>query len=470
MLLLNCDGAAEHAGHSFNQPIVQLYNTLYVDDIQDQVRVSERWKSRKPPTPLLRLTTHAAVPTGPHTTVLVPGCSNDPVDSVPMLANYFVACVQHMYTQRRHLVGQIEFTKDDPVSMKFIYAASVLRMVVYGIPPINEFECKGVVGSIIHAIATANAIVAGYATRFAIQVFNRHLHLSLAGAPTPVSTSHVRTSALLCQLPPLDQVSYVALSSNATNIITNDCTLYSCNPTCFCTLPTFNLYVTFDIAVHEFFAIIAHVFHSTDFTVDVLLSNKSFGFYSDLLDSAADMDVADGTNVDPIPADPVDPPQTIRGTHILHRQLKDPITTLKSGSVLEICDRDTDGKFLLRLLPPSAQVLWTSPWWIPSHHRHHSETHVGHTELTGTHYLVVGPLSHRLSTQHGVPPPASDVDVTTDVDTVVDTGDGDDAADAATEDAAIVIDTDSEPGIPVTTSPHQNPQECEQLCRRQRLR
>jgi ubiquitin-like 1-activating enzyme E1 B len=54
------------------------------------------------------------------------------------------------------------FDKDDDLAMRFVTAASNLRMIVFGITPVQSlYSAKGIAGNIIPAIATTNAIVAG---------------------------------------------------------------------------------------------------------------------------------------------------------------------------------------------------------------------------------------------------------------------------------------------------------------------
>ena len=53
------------------------------------------------------------------------------------------------------------FDKDDALAMAFVTAAANLRAYVFQIPMESLYNCKGIAGNIIPAIATTNAIVAG---------------------------------------------------------------------------------------------------------------------------------------------------------------------------------------------------------------------------------------------------------------------------------------------------------------------
>jgi len=70
--------------------------------------------------------------------------------------------VADMYTaERRELIGQSVFSKDDKVSMDFVHCAANLRMENYRINRISRWEAQSVAGAIIPAVASTNAIVAG---------------------------------------------------------------------------------------------------------------------------------------------------------------------------------------------------------------------------------------------------------------------------------------------------------------------
>ena len=56
----------------------------------------------------------------------------------------------------------MEFDKDDALALDFVTAASNLRAHIFNIPRQSPYHVKGIAGNIVHAIATTNAIVAGY--------------------------------------------------------------------------------------------------------------------------------------------------------------------------------------------------------------------------------------------------------------------------------------------------------------------
>ena len=62
----------------------------------------------------------------------------------------------------RSQVGFMEFDKDDSLALDFVTAACNLRAHIFNIPQQSPFHVKGIAGNIVHAIATTNAIVAGF--------------------------------------------------------------------------------------------------------------------------------------------------------------------------------------------------------------------------------------------------------------------------------------------------------------------
>ena len=55
----------------------------------------------------------------------------------------------------------MQFSKDSPLDLDLVTAATNLRAAVFSIPLQSKFDVKSIAGNIIPAIATTNAIVAG---------------------------------------------------------------------------------------------------------------------------------------------------------------------------------------------------------------------------------------------------------------------------------------------------------------------
>lgn len=76
----------------------------------------------------------------------------------------FASCIARILSseEARANLGSYEFDKDDATAMEFVTAAANLRAEVFSIPTESLYACKGIAGNIIPAIATTNAIVAGF--------------------------------------------------------------------------------------------------------------------------------------------------------------------------------------------------------------------------------------------------------------------------------------------------------------------
>lgn len=69
-------------------------------------------------------------------------------------------CYVELARTRPEEVGKLDFEKDDDTIMRFVTAAANMRCRIFGIPPQNLYDAKGIAGNIIPAIATTNAIAA----------------------------------------------------------------------------------------------------------------------------------------------------------------------------------------------------------------------------------------------------------------------------------------------------------------------
>jgi ubiquitin-like 1-activating enzyme E1 B len=90
--------------------------------------------------------------------------------SVAESAAAFVGAVVRAFETRGLRAGQLAFDKDDAECIDFVTAASNLRSAVFGIPLQSRFIVKEIAGNIIPAIATTNAIIAGYIAVEALKV------------------------------------------------------------------------------------------------------------------------------------------------------------------------------------------------------------------------------------------------------------------------------------------------------------
>eukprot|EP00931_Biecheleriopsis_adriatica_P104437 TRINITY_DN7910_c0_g1_i2.p1 TRINITY_DN7910_c0_g1~~TRINITY_DN7910_c0_g1_i2.p1 ORF type:complete len:592 (+),score=160.36 TRINITY_DN7910_c0_g1_i2:90-1865(+) len=164
----------------------RIYSHLFDADIRKQAELEDLWsEKRPPPTPLsfeeASQRTAAAGATDSDKDKL----ETQKVPTVSADAKGFVAAVATMYSERRSLIGQSVFSKDDQVSMDFVHCAANLRMENYRISRLSRWDAQSIAGSIIPAVASTNAIVSGLET---VQL----LHV-LAAKDKPMRESRART-------------------------------------------------------------------------------------------------------------------------------------------------------------------------------------------------------------------------------------------------------------------------------------
>ena len=146
---------------------------LYDKDIEEQLSMEDKWKSRKPPITIKHNEIESKLNS------LKKG--NDKkqkrdvmkVMSLEENALNFIETMTELLNKKKEC-KELVFDKDDNLSMSFVSSAANLRMHCYGIETKSEFVVKGIAGNIIHAIATTNAIVAGAMVVQAIHILKRN--------------------------------------------------------------------------------------------------------------------------------------------------------------------------------------------------------------------------------------------------------------------------------------------------------
>ena len=146
---------------------------LFCDDIVDQASMVDKWVGKTAPIPL----TNLAHVDEDFVGLLnqVDATTSQTVLTVEKYVEMFLWSVRTILSQRSDVIGQLSFTKDDPVAVDFVAAASNLRMYNYHIEMKSRWDIESIAGAIVPAIATTNAIVAG------LQCFN--IAASLRGEP-----------------------------------------------------------------------------------------------------------------------------------------------------------------------------------------------------------------------------------------------------------------------------------------------
>jgi len=143
----------------------QVATRVFVDDIKRQSSMEELWRKRAPPSPI-DVVEKAQKEVVPQTISLL----EQSKWSCERSAALFLNVISRIIDRRQDSIGSLTFDKDDEDAMTFVTTATNLRATAYGVDILSPFECKGIAGNIIHAIATTNAIVAGLLVLEALKV------------------------------------------------------------------------------------------------------------------------------------------------------------------------------------------------------------------------------------------------------------------------------------------------------------
>ena len=150
-------------GESASAFAERVFATVFQADVERLLRMEELWKTRKAPTPL-----RLAELTLPDAASL----AGDDLRawSIAENASVFLATMTRVLETRADEVGALKFDKDDEDALDFVTAAANLRMAIFAIPIQSRWEVKSIAGNIIPAIATTNAIIAGFIVLEALKV------------------------------------------------------------------------------------------------------------------------------------------------------------------------------------------------------------------------------------------------------------------------------------------------------------
>lgn len=151
------------AGESAAAFARRVFGAVFEADVERLLRMDALWKERAKPTPLrleeLELPDAARL-----------ADVEQRAWTVAENAAVFVETVRAILDERADEVGCLKFDKDDDAALDFVTAASNLRAQIFGIELQSRWTVKEIAGAIIPAIATTNAIIAGFIVLEALKV------------------------------------------------------------------------------------------------------------------------------------------------------------------------------------------------------------------------------------------------------------------------------------------------------------
>ncbi|KAL9554989.1 hypothetical protein MBANPS3_002557 [Mucor bainieri] len=149
-------GSADYAKKVFNK----VYNT----DINRLLSMESMWAKRAKPTPLDYDTLEKESAAAETTAVGLPDQKVWTLKENFEMFKDSVVRLATRYLKERETQSDaiLSFDKDDDDAMDFVTAASNLRAHVFNIPTKSLFDVKSMAGNIIPAIATTNAVIAGF--------------------------------------------------------------------------------------------------------------------------------------------------------------------------------------------------------------------------------------------------------------------------------------------------------------------
>ncbi|VEU23114.1 DEKNAAC104278 [Brettanomyces naardenensis] len=164
--------AAEDLGDSPDYSFVDsIITKIFTEDILRLLRMENLWTSRSKPTPL-NYSEYSLVIKNLEDSGLIEDVklSDQKIGSILENLQTFVKSTIRL-TKRLRLEKEIYFDKDDQDALEFVSSSSNLRSYIFDIPLKTEFEVKQIAGNIIPAVATTNAIMAGFSALSSIHYF-----------------------------------------------------------------------------------------------------------------------------------------------------------------------------------------------------------------------------------------------------------------------------------------------------------
>lgn len=149
--------------------IFNIIEKIYQDDIKRLISIDALWKSRPKPKVLPEVGSLIDMELGMGEYLGLKFNSQENLDLQHQVKMFIKSTLQLTF---RVLKGEvIEFDKDDLDTLEFVVSSSNIRSHLFDIPLKSAFDIKQIAGNIIPAVATTNAIMAGFSALTSLQFF-----------------------------------------------------------------------------------------------------------------------------------------------------------------------------------------------------------------------------------------------------------------------------------------------------------
>lgn len=205
-----------------NSFINELLKKIFKVDIERLLSIETLWKARKKPIPL-DMTEYREALQQLLEQELSSSILTADTKVWTILENIYSLYKSSESIQKRLKSGNepfITFDKDDEDTLIFVAAASNLRSFSFGIPLKSKFDIKEIAGNIIPAIATTNAIIAGFSSLSGTQFFQHQKDLT----SSDFSNIFKRASSVFISIRPNKYITGDRLSKPAENCASDSLT------------------------------------------------------------------------------------------------------------------------------------------------------------------------------------------------------------------------------------------------------
>lgn len=205
-----------------NSFINELFEKIFKVDIERLLSIETLWKARKKPIPL-DMTEYREALQQLLEQELSSSILTADTKVWTILENIYSLYKSSESIQKRLKSGNepfITFDKDDEDTLIFVAAASNLRSFSFGIPLKSKFDIKEIAGNIIPAIATTNAIIAGFSSLSGTQFFQHQKDLT----SSDFSNIFKRASSVFISIRPNKYITGDRLSKPAENCASDSLT------------------------------------------------------------------------------------------------------------------------------------------------------------------------------------------------------------------------------------------------------